>query len=227
MARFRHYVCRLTAFGSSYTGTEEWSTGFYFGLADADTPDPTQASADAFLARWQTFFTTATTGIWSGCKTEGVRIAKLNKDDGKVLPAYNFYAYPGTPFAGGNAGGPLPAQTSLVASLLARPNAGLGAKGRMYLPCINYPVNADGTISPTEQGNIATNLQTMFNALNDEADVPGELINASRGRLLQLLGDMPVNRYVQDIKIGNVYDTQRRRRNQLNETYTAREITLA
>jgi hypothetical protein len=38
---------------------------------------------------------------------------------------------------------------------------------------------------------------------------------------------MPVNRYVQDIRIGNVYDTQRRRRNQLNETYTSREITLA
>lgn len=227
MARFRHYVTRLTAFGSSYASNEEWSTGFYFGLADADTPDPSQASADAFLAAWQTFFTSTDAHIWTGCKTEGVRIAKLNKEDGKVVPAYNFYAYYGVPIGGANGGAPLPAQTSLVASLYARPNKNLGGKGRMYLPCINVAVNTDGTISPTEQNDVADALQALFNGLNDNASVPGELINASKGRGLQLLDDMPVNRYVQDVKVGNVYDTQRRRRNQLNETYVAREITLA
>lgn len=226
MARFRHYVCRATAFGTTLEGAEEWSTGFYMGLADADTPDPTQASADQFLTRWQTFFTNANSRIWTGCKTVGVRFTKLNKEDGKTLPNFNFYAYPAVPFAGGNAGGPLPPQITLVASLTARPNNGLGSKGRMYLPGINTGISNSGKIGDIERGTIADNLATMFNALNDDADVPGQLINASKGRALQLLGDMPVNRYVQDIKIGNVYDTQRRRRNQLDEVYTSREITL-
>jgi hypothetical protein len=225
MARFRHYVCRCTAFGTSYSTQEEWSTGFYMGLADADTPDPTQASADAFLTHWQTFFTHANVDISSGFKTVGVRVQKLNKDDGKVLPAYNFYAYPTVPFAGADTGIPAP-QISLVASLQARPDAGLASKGRMFLPGVVKNVQADGHITTANATDVLTPLAAMFNAINDDANIPGRLINASRGRGLQLFGDAPVNRYVQDVLIGNVYDTQRRRRNQLQETYVSSEIFL-
>jgi len=66
----------------------------------------------------------------------------------------------------------------------------------------------------------------MFNDLNADAGVPGNLINASRGRALQIGNDMPVNRYVQDVLVGDVYDTQRRRRNQLQESYVTAEVTL-
>lgn len=225
MVRFRHAVCRFTAFGSAYSGQEEWSTGFYMGLADDDTPDPTQASADVFLTKWQAFFTNANADISSGHKTVGVRVQKLNPADGKVFPAYNFYAYPVVPFGGVDLSVPLP-QISMVASLQARPDAGLGAKGRMFLPGVTKGIGADGKITSANCIDVLTPLALMFNELNDHADVPGRLINASKGRALQLLGDMPVNRYVQDVLIGTVYDTQRRRRNQLQETYSSSEIFL-
>lgn len=226
MARFRHYVCRATAFGTSMTGVEEWSTGFYMGLADADTPDPTQASADQLLSHWTTFFTAAGTGIHSGTKLTGVRFTKLNKEDGKTLPAFNFYSYATTPVSGIGGGNPLPPQLSVVASLTARPNNGLGSKGRMYLPGINWLIQPNGTIATNDQTTICNNVATMLNAVNANAAIPGQVINASKGRNLQAFGDMPVNRYVQDVKVGNVYDTQRRRRNQLQETYVSAEITL-
>jgi hypothetical protein len=225
MARFRHYVCRATAFGSCYGGQEEWSTGCYFGLADDDTPDPTQASADAFLSAWQTFFQSAGADVSTNFFTVGVRFQKLNKEDGKVLPAYNFYAYPTVPFAGTDATIPFP-QITVVASLQARPDAGLGAKGRMYLPGIAKGIAADGHMPAGSVTPLVSALGTMFNGLNDHPDIPGRLINASRGRALQLFNDQPVNRYVQDVLVGNVYDTQRRRRNQLQEVYASAEITL-
>ena len=96
----------------------------------------------------------------------------------------------------------------------------------MFLPGVMAPISANGKISSVDRDAIATNLQTMFTSINADAAIPGALINASRGRNLGLLDDMPVNRYVQDILVGNVYDTQRRRRNQLQEDYVSREITL-
>ena len=216
---------RFTAFGSCYTGQEEWSTGFYMGLADDDVDEVTQAAADVFLTKWQAFFTNANVDISSGHKTVGVRVQKLNPEDGKVYPAYNFYAYPTVPFGGSDLGVPLP-QISLVASLQARPDAGLAAKGRMFLPGITKNIGADGKITAPNVVDVLTPLALMFNELNDHADIPGRLINASGGRALGLLNDMPVNRYVQDVLIGTVYDTQRRRRNQLQETYSSSEIFL-
>lgn len=223
---YRHYVCRATAFGDCYGGVEEWSTGCFFGVADADTPDPTQASADAFLAAWLTFWNNATTSITLQYRTVGVRFAKLSKDDGKVIPAYNFYAHPTVPDpGGGGAGSPIP-QSSVVLSLQARPDAGLGAKGRMYLPGVDHGIGSNGMMTGGDTLAIVNNAATMFNGLNDHADVPGRLINASQGRNLGLLNDQPVNRYVQDLLVGSAYDTQRRRRNQLVETYSSAEIFL-
>jgi hypothetical protein len=195
------------------------------GKADDDVDEVTQAAADKFLAAWTTFYTHADTNIGTGVKTKGVRVQKLNPEDGKVYPAYNFYAYPTVPIPG-SGGVTLVPQISLVVSLQARPDAGLGAKGRMFLPGVDESIDSTGHIATSITAKYALNLATMFNALNDDTDIDGRLINASRGRNLQLFGDMPVNRYVQDVLVGNVYDTQRRRRNQLQETYVSSEVFL-
>ena len=223
---YRHYVARATAFGDCYGGVEEWSTGCFFGIADDDVPDPTQASADAFLAAWTTFFESAGSNITNKYRTIGVRFSKLSKDDGKVIPAFNFYAHPTVPFTGGGSTGSPAPQLSMVLSLQARPDAGLGAKGRMYLPGVDPGIGSNGMTTPANATAIVNACALMFNGLNDHADVPGRLINASQGRGLGLLGDMPVNRYVQDLLVGTALDTQRRRRNQLNETYSTSEIFL-
>jgi hypothetical protein len=223
---YRHEVIRATAFGTCYGGAEEWSTGCFFGIADADAEDPTQASADAFLAAWKTFFENSNTGISNKYLTVGVRVSKLFKDTGKVDPALNFYAHPTVPFAGtGGSQSPHP-QLSVVLSLQARPDAGLAAKGRMYLPGITHALGTNAMMSGADTLKIVTTAATMFNGLNDHADMPGRLINASRGRNLGILNDQPVNRFVQDVLVGGAYDTQRRRRNQLVETYSSAEITL-
>lgn len=226
MPRFRHQVLRCTAFGTAYGGVEEWSTGCYFGVADADVGDPTQVSADAYEAAWNTFFTTITTGVSSQWSTVGVRVSKLDAETGHVMPDKNFYSYPTVPYAGTGGAQNFAAQLTLVASLQARPDAGLASKGRMFLPGIAHSLGPNGKLTATDTAKVVTSLTTMFNALNDNLDLPGRLINASAGRLDQLFDNQPKNRYVQDVLVGDVYDTQRRRRNQLQETYSTGEIFL-
>jgi hypothetical protein len=60
----------------------------------------------------------------------------------------------------------------------------------------------------------------MFNALDASVDAPGHVVNASKGSKRALYTDgrnVPVN----GVRVGNVYDTQRRRRNGLSETYVS------
>lgn len=220
---FAHKVIRYTAFGSAFGGDEEWSTGFWIGTESADASTPTQLTANAFLTAWTTFFTTSSTSISSAYKTVGVRVA-LYGTNGQMDSAANFYAYPTVPFSGtSTAPAPLAAQLALVASLQARPDRGLASKGRMFLPGVNAAVGSDGRITQSVCTSIATNLDTMFTALNGGFDTGGFLINASKGGS-GAGGPAPINRRVEDILVGNVYDTQRRRRNQLTETYSTRQI---
>lgn len=223
---YRWRVNRATAFGDCYGGAEEWSTGCFFGVADAEAPPPDQAAADAFLTAWLAFFQNATTSITNKYRTIGIRFSQLHADTGKVDPNLNFYAHPTVPVAGGGGAGSPQPQLSVVLSLQARPDAGLAAKGRMYLPGIDHTIGANGQMTIGDVTAIAANAATMFNSLNDSAEIPGRLINASQGRGLRIGGDMPVNRYVQDVLVGTAFDTQRRRRNQLAESYATSEIFL-
>lgn len=223
---YRHKVVRCTAFGSCYSGAEEWSTGFYMGDVTSDALAPDQGSADFFLTAWQTFFTNTTTGITNQYKTEGVRVALLNTD-GKTDLNANFYAYPTVPFAGTGGAQNIHPQLTLVASLQARPDRGLGAKGRMFLPGIAHSIGSNAKLTPADTAKVALNLKTLFDTMNGSTEIWGNVINASRGRGLGVGGDMPVNRNVEDVLVGDVYDTQRRRRNQLQETYSTQAITLS
>jgi hypothetical protein len=57
----------------------------------------------------------------------------------------------------------------------------------------------------------------------DDADIPDELILAAKWS--GLLGVIPAqNDYVETIRVGDVVDTQRRRRNGLTEVYTSRTL---
>ena len=220
---YAHKVIRCTAFGTCFGGDEQWSTGFYMGSTSGDVGNPTQASADALQTHWKTFFQATGTSVSNAYKTEGVRVTLYNTN-GQMDPALNFYSYPTVAFSGANVGAPLPAQTALVASLQAVPDRGLGSKGRMFLPGINHQLATDGRISSTNVTSVLTAFKTFINAVNGDIALFGAVINASKGGT-GLNPLPPVNRLVENVLIGNVYDTQRRRRNTLTETYQTQAVT--
>lgn len=214
---FADKVVHVTMSGQMLGGQEEWQTGFYCGLPEGAAPVPTTAFTDAVRDAWQTFFTHAPNGISDAYSFLQVKAARLGTD-GKYDGSDVAVSYPAAAVYGGSSGNPLPPQIALVATLIAGSGKGLAGKGRMYLPGIKLPVDGGGHIGESSCQQIATNLATFFNAVNASFDTPGEVINASRGQA-KFAGLGARNVPINGVRIGNVYDTQRRRRNALAETY--------
>lgn len=113
-------------------------------------------------------------------------------------------------FDGGSIIGPLPPQCSAVVSLLT-PLAGASHRGRYYLPSpVSDAILASGRF---QGGNLDDVLAALVLAHTDEmADsLATEVVVYSR----TLHSSTPVER----LRIGDVVDTQRRRRDKLVETY--------
>lgn len=217
-------VVHCTLSGTMFQGNEEWQTGFYLGSATADAPAPTQAAADAIRDAWQTFWTSQTSMCSPNFSFTGVKLALLQVN-GKYDGTNMVESHPTTAVPGHVAAGTMPAQVSLVATLIGGSGKGLGGKGRMYLPGIGAPIRGDGHIEQVTVAGIAGNLAAFFNTIDANPDIPGHAINVSRGHKTDLLGvvsyDGARNVKINGVRVGNVYDTQRRRRNGLAETYSA------
>jgi len=220
---YAHKVVRCTLFGSMYSGAEIWSTGFYLGSVDADAQNPTEEFADAVLSAWEDFFTATNTSISFNWKTHGVKLALLNTNETTDTANVIQKTY-ATAIAGQNGGSGFPPQVSLVASLLAGLGTQPGDKGRMFIPGIASGLDTTGHATTGYNATIANNLKTFFDEIDASFDAPGTLINASHPAPV-IGGPSPVNKSVTLIRVGNVYDTQRKRRNALAESYAS--ATLA
>lgn len=206
--------------GQAYGGAEEWTTGFYVGHEDADAGVPTQADADYIKARWQTLFTHGNMGIGNTHTTTHIKVSEINPDGTTVLANTVFANYT-SPIAGAETSiKPIP-QVALVVTLKSSIPRGLGSKGRMYFPGICKQVTSNGKISNTDINNMSGLLQTFFNGVNTDLGIRGKIILASKGSS----AGAGFNKNVNAIRVGDVYDTQRRRRNGLTESYVASTIT--
>lgn len=220
---YQNRVIRATIFGTMYAGAEEWSTGFYLGMPGSDAANPSEAAAQAIGTAWNAFFENAGSGISWAWKTEGVKLA-LKGTDGKTIPdqvaTYYFSDQP----VGAKPDNGYPPQVAVVCTLLAGTGKGLAGKGRMYIPGVSHPLQQGGRMHTDASGTTSANLKTFFDAVNADATVEGVVVNASQGRLAAG-GSGPITKVVNEIRVGTVYDTQRRRRNGLVEEYWSRQLT--
>jgi hypothetical protein len=105
---------------------------------------------------------------------------------------------------------------------------GVASKGRMYLPGIVAPVQPTGTFLTASQTTIATAFKAFLNNVNSLPE-NNVVVLASHGSINKdgtprAGGSAPQNLAVQGVKIGNVYDTQRRRRNGIPEVYVSQQL---
>lgn len=220
---YAHRVNRVTLSGTMFGGAEEWSTGFFLGEEGSDAADGSDLGATAILDAWRTFFEHAGSNISASYLTTQCKIAAIDANGNTEL-GHVYYATPATELNGNVSAITLPPQCSLVATLLSDRPRGKASKGRMYLPGLALmPSATTGKISSVQCGTIADNLKTFFDALEASFDVPNQLILAAKGT-----GALPAlnaqNDVVETIRVGDVVDTQRRRRNGLTESYTSRVL---
>lgn len=212
---------KVTIFGTMAGGQEEWSTGFRMGSEDGGSGNFGVGAGftDALLPLWQTFYTNIAHKIHNSFLTTGIKAAVI-LPDGKTDLANVVTASYATPIGGGNSGVPQAPQVALVAQLAAASPVGLGAKGRMYLPGVNAALDGSLRIGSSDCQAIANGLRVFLDGAENAVNSPGYVINASKGRP-GVPFTAPVNRRVTSVRVGNVYDTQRRRRNALTETYSS------
>jgi hypothetical protein len=217
LTQYADKVVRVTLHGQMLNGSEEWQTGFYVGQAQGPAGTPSQAWTQGVCDAFATFFTVGS-GISNAFTFLEAKAALLNVVGKYDNPDGAVVAQPATVKYGPETGPPLPPQCALVATLVAGSGKGLAGKGRMYIPGVKWGIDSTGHLDSGAVGSLGTKLTDFINAVNALPDRPGVVINASRGHKLSLgLGarNVPVN----GVRVGNVYDTQRRRRNALAESY--------
>lgn len=219
---YAHTIQRVTFSGTCYGGAEIWQCGLWLGDESADTSTATQGQVDAIAARWATFFHDSAVGINTNYLATQVKVANI-KTDGHTDPLNVVYHTYTSPIVGGYGGSPMPPQVALAATLTSASARGLAAKGRMFLPGVCLSVGSDGKLSSFSVGGIATAFQTLINGINTDAVAGQKVILAAKATTLPV-AQAAVNKLVTGINVGNVYDTQRRRRDQLTETRTAHTI---
>lgn len=216
---YAHKVCRVTFSGTMWNGQEEWSTGLFLGQKDADSDTPTQTAADQIAASFETLFSAGNMQISNAYTFDKVKLASFDANGHTVLDEVVYAAPVGGSVTGGSTTNFHPSQCALVVTLKSARPRGLAAKGRMYLPGTCAEVRPDGRIMPTVANNMSGLLKTFFDSLNGNVSLPGRLILAAKGTgLLPALTAQNDN--VSTIALGDIIDTQRRRRNGLSEQYT-------
>lgn len=124
-----------------------------------------------------------------------------------------------TPLAGTAAPFQAP-QTSLVASLRTN-TPGASGRGRIYWPALGYQVGSNGRVVPAKLGTFAGAMKTYLLGIESalETAFPTILFNlAVRSRATK------TTPHVVRLQAGDIFDTQRRRRDALPESYTATPI---
>lgn len=214
---YAYKVARISLIGTMFNGTEQWSTGFYMGHEGADATQPTESFLAKVDTAWNTFFTKNNSYMSGYFNTTEVRGALLDPVSGKTIGTAVNHFIP-TPYSGSQAARGFPGQIALAATFTTAVPRGLGSKGRMYLPGVCANIEDTGKIPGSILDGIVTNLHDFLGMINQDTEQPGKLITASKGSKKDLFSS-PVNRLITGLKIGDVYDTQQRRRNQLVEQY--------
>jgi hypothetical protein len=223
---------RVTISGDCFGGTERWSTGFQMGYGESGVESIDDLSAERVAVHWRAFFTNSLYHIPGGYRTLETKVAVINTNGTTNQDEISYHTL--SPVAvGGSPDNPMPPQITVAATLKTEIQRGIGTRGRMFLPGYAHSVEvATGKIPSARTQELANGIKTFIDACNADVLLPGKVIVASKGHKTQQLdangqpvyvGGVNVN--VTSVRVGNVYDTQRRRRNELVENYTT--ATLA
>lgn len=225
MAQYAFPIHRVTISGTSYNAAEIWSTSFYVGHHNQAMGTALQGVADAIRTAWTTFFTSTDVAFSNKWQTNQIKIARILAD-GKTDTNNVIYAPYGTAISGNSSFNRYPPQIALAATLEVAGKRGLASKGRMYLPGIAQAIEDDGRLSAANSLKVVNGFKAFMDQVNVAVSGDGAVILASQGkRVKNAQGEYEpvpgtaVNDYVTRVRVGSVYDTQRRRRNDLVETY--------
>lgn len=209
------------------TNTDEIAvTSLNFSDAAAVGYDPVAALAQIDITllgpqlavRMQTLLSIAALKFADFGELRAVRIAAVLEAGTEFDPAKQWDD--DTPFVGNDAE-VLP-QSSIVLSTRSGSSAGSANFGRMYLPYTKFVSNSPfAKGNPIDVNNVAIAAAVFVNGCNTDLDAV--VTQTAKATIMtQKVG--ATSKTINQIAIGDVVDTQRRRRNQLPEVYVFKTI---
>lgn len=201
------------AFGGSMAGGDEWSCSLILA-GEVATPSM-EGSAEEYKVPILAWFLRATSSTQHGATLEYVKFNQINKSDGKYTSAGMSDTYVLSPAGVSTAAatGAVPNQNTQAVTLHSELSRGRGSKGRFYPPNSSNQngttwIGADGRADATFTLSLATSAATMLNAINAIAVNLSVVVWSQVGQSAH---------GVDRVSVGRVVDTQRRRRNSLDE----------
>nr|CRY96156.1 hypothetical protein [uncultured prokaryote] len=204
---------QVSLFGGYTTaipGDEIWQFGFKTNQNVSDA-DELQALADAWGPLMGAAFSDCAQ-IASAAEFRGVKCAPIGPD-GHYTGEPGIYDAPAPP-VGGSAFSMLPLQNAVVVSTIANGVfRGAGRYGRFYVPGVTTNALTGGVrIKSDARDDYIDFAIALFEITRTGTDTPHNV------RHFPISGG---NAIVNEVRCGDVVDTQRRRRNQLVETYSS------
>lgn len=213
----------LMTWGGPLATTEQWSCGVRFAaLPNGDPAPPTDVSAAEFLllsnqvdevwARLTTWFQSGNTGaaIGSLAQLSWCKLALIAEDGSYADEPVAFETTPVSPPVTTQ----LPPQCAYVVSLRSGLSLGRANYGRFYVPTPTWAPGQNGGVATEVQATAArTAAKTMLKGVETDLQVA---LSTIRLVIMSNLG-LGHTKLVSELGVGRVVDTQRRRRNKLNE----------
>lgn len=209
----RHW--RVTLLGHISGGLDNWSCSFSTApVVGGSTQSDLEAAAALINTHFDNDLWTPHNSRWSPSVTfDGTRISVI-EDDGKV--SVSGESIEATPIPGAAATGQTPPECAIVVSLRTA-TPGPRGRGRMYLPApASGMLTSTGMLNAGIVGDAADGMQAFINHVNAETTMEPVGVASMVG------GGVST---VTSIRVGNVMDSQRRRRSAIAEAYQARGIT--
>lgn len=210
---------RVTIEGTLGEGADVWNTSFHMGASSGYSLANLQDAVEEVDSLWQS---TVWTASGSGCLFDFPNATKYVKTTLRDITSAGITARvveagPAVPIAGTDSANSLPTEVAVVVSLITD-TAGARGRGRMYVPPMSLSnVTTGGLISSGAGVDLLDAFEAFFEGLNASTLVPDDVSVYS--------GADATLREVSTIRVGSVFDSQRRRRNAIPETYQSRAIT--
>lgn len=212
----------LYTFSGALPGGEEWTVGLRT-VAAAPTAAFLSAAALDLGVLFQTMLNTGLDGVFR-LNPAGVTFTKVTARAVDIHGITTIVEERSDFGATGSAADQhCPNQTALVFTLKTS-RAGKSGKGRVYLPLLSpAALDANGRISGTVTDHLATNFATFLTAVDayDHGGAEGPFEIAVQSKVFPGAA-APVT----SVAVGNVLDTQRRRRDKLVEVYASVDVVV-
>lgn len=196
---------------------EEFAFGIRMGIpgvVNPALPAATQAAADEFHEAFKAYMGAPGLDFIADVATRETKLYEIGAN-GRIIATP--LVATGEPTIGTGTR-KTPWQCAIAVTLFTG-GLGKGRFGRYYLPPTEVTLGVDGTLTDSFQTNHADQAALFVEALND--------IGSTRGGVSAVVASkigVGTNKRVTSIRVGQVVDTQRRRRRSLDEAYAIRPI---